>query len=193
MRERAKVIVVGIVALAAGVALGFVASSWVSYRMSQPLPTATGQQALAVLTLLDKKDEATLRRLMEMEIDGTLLTLRTMDRAQHFEPKDPMSRLYGDLKQYRQEHPRVPVGERHSYVPKAGFVPDAATAIRVAVAVWTPIYSSATIDGEKPYNAALRGDVWVVSGSLPAGWHGGVAEAEISRDSGCILRVSHGK
>ena len=73
--------------------------------MSKSLTVASGQQALVVLTLLDKKDEVTLRHLMEMEIDATLLTLRTMETAEHFAPNDPTSRLYESLNQYRQQHP----------------------------------------------------------------------------------------
>ena len=81
----------------------------------------------------------------------------------------------------------------HSYVPPAGFVPDKATAVRIAVAVWIPIYGEKNIKGETPYHAALRNGVWTVEGSLPKGWVGGVAIAEISKRDGRILRVSHGK
>ena len=34
----------------------------------------------------------------------------------------------------------VPPAEKHSHVPPNGFVPDSETAIRIASAVWTPIY-----------------------------------------------------
>ena len=82
---------------------------------------------------------------------------------------------------------------KHSYVPEDGFIPNQETAIAVAVAVWEPIYGAAKIDNEKPYIATLSGDVWYVRSSLPKGWRGGVAEAEISKTNGTILRVSHGK
>ena len=81
----------------------------------------------------------------------------------------------------------------HSYVPPAGLVPDAQTAIRIAEAVWLPIYGKETIQNEKPFIAILQDDVWKVTGSIPKGLHGGVALAEISRRDGCIIRVSHGK
>jgi hypothetical protein len=80
----------------------------------------------------------------------------------------------------------------HSYVPAAGFVPDSLTAVRIAVAVWTPIYGHAVIDREQPYRAELHGGVWRVVGSLKRG-PGGVALAEIAKRDGRILRVSHGK
>lgn len=78
-----------------------------------------------------------------------------------------------------------------NYKPAQGYVPDAETAIKVAVAIWTPIYGKEQIEKEKPYKAILKDDVWYVSGSLPEGWLGGVAEAEIAKDSGCILKVYH--
>jgi hypothetical protein len=61
------------------------------------------------------------------------------------------------------------------------------------VAVWTPIYGKAKIEGEAPYKATLHENTWYVSGSLPSGFDGGVAEAEIAKNDGRILRISHGK
>jgi len=83
--------------------------------------------------------------------------------------------------------------KRHNYKPAAGYVPNEDTAIKIAVAVWMPIYGKGEIEKEKPYEAVLRDDIWYVSGSLPAGYVGGVAEAEIAKDDGRILRISHGK
>jgi hypothetical protein len=84
-------------------------------------------------------------------------------------------------------------GGEHNYKPKNGYVPDEETAIKIAVAVWIPIYGEKQIEGEKPYRAKLDKGVWTVEGSLLEGWVGGVAVAEIAKDDGCILRVSHGK
>jgi len=82
---------------------------------------------------------------------------------------------------------------KHNYKPKEGYVPDEKTAIRIAVAVWIPIYGEKQIEKEKPYQAKLDKGVWIVEGSLPEGMTGGVAIAEITKGDGCILRVSHGK
>jgi hypothetical protein len=84
------------------------------------------------------------------------------------------------------------------FVPKNGFVPDAATAIKIAVAVWTPIYGAEHIASEKPYRAKLKNGVWRVEGSLPAppagGFvTGGVAVAKISKKDAFIIEVSHGQ
>ena len=83
--------------------------------------------------------------------------------------------------------------KKHSYKPEEGYVPDKESAIRIAVAVWSPIYGKEKIASEKPYMAALKDGVWHVNGSLPQGWIGGVAEAEVAKDDGRILRISHGK
>jgi hypothetical protein len=80
---------------------------------------------------------------------------------------------------------------KQSFKPKGGYVPDAKTAVKIAVAVWEPIYGEEKIAGEKPYRARLTNGVWVVEGSLPAGSVGGVAIAEIAKDDGKILRVIH--
>ena len=81
----------------------------------------------------------------------------------------------------------------HNFKPKDGFVPDEKTAIAIAVAVWSPIYGEDKIQGEKPFKATLKNGVWRVEGTLPNGYIGGVAVAEISKDDARILRVSHGQ
>jgi hypothetical protein len=90
--------------------------------------------------------------------------------------------------------------QRDSHVPKSGFVPDAQTAARIAEAVIAPIYGDEVIQKERPFVAELNesGDVWTVHGRPPsdaekAGWHGGVVVVEISKATGCILRVNHPK
>ncbi len=82
---------------------------------------------------------------------------------------------------------------RANYKPKDGYVPDEQTAIAIAVAVWKPIYGKDKIEGEKPFKAQLKNGIWTVTGSLPEGFDGGVAEADIAKDDGRILRVIHGK
>jgi hypothetical protein len=82
---------------------------------------------------------------------------------------------------------------KHNVKPAKGYVPDEATAIAIAVAVWVPIYGKENIEQKKPYIATLKDGIWYVAGSLPAGWKGGVPEAEIRKDNGQILRVTHGK
>src|ERR1022692_3380024 len=80
--------------------------------------------------------------------------------------------------------------------PKDGFVPDAATATKIAVAIWEPIYGTNMLAFEKPYRAKLiTNTVWRVQGSLPPGHsegvRGGVMTAWIAKDDGRILDVYH--
>ena len=86
----------------------------------------------------------------------------------------------------------LPQEPKHSYVPPGGFVPDSATAVRIAVAVWIPIYGARQIGDEQPFIARLQDSVWTVTGTLPCGYVGGTAVAEIAKRDGRILRVSHG-
>ena len=84
-------------------------------------------------------------------------------------------------------------GESKPWVPQNGFVPDSQTAIRIAEAVWIPIYGEKQIANEKPFKAVLRGETWLVSGTLPPGFVGCTAIAEIAKLDGRILRVIHGQ
>ena len=42
-----------------------------------------------------------------------------------------------------------------------GYVPNSDSAIKIAVAVWDPIYGAAQIMREKPYHATLRDGIWM--------------------------------
>lgn len=83
--------------------------------------------------------------------------------------------------------------------PKEGFVPNAETAVKVGEAVLMPVYGEGKILGERPFGAALQGDVWTVQGTLRCGGppgtlcHGGTAVVKISKTSGEILFMTHYK
>jgi len=72
-------------------------------------------------------------------------------------------------------------------------VPDAETAIAIAIAVWNPVYGKKEIASEKPYYAVLKNGLWTVTGSLPDGWVGGVATAVISQRDGRVIKIYHTK
>jgi NTF2 fold immunity protein of polymorphic toxin system component len=86
-----------------------------------------------------------------------------------------------------------------SVKPKEGFVPNAETAVKVGEAVLMPVYGEKQIFGERPFKAALHGDVWTVEGTLHCGGqpdtecHGGTAVVKISKTSGQILYMMHYK
>ena len=80
-----------------------------------------------------------------------------------------------------------------SIIPVNGRVPNQETAIRIAEAVWLPIYGRLIYDS-KPFKAQLVDDsIWVVEGTLPKGSIGGTPYAEIRKRDGKILKVSHGQ
>ncbi|GAB2789926.1 hypothetical protein HNQ93_003272 [Hymenobacter luteus] len=72
------------------------------------------------------------------------------------------------------------------------YVPDATTAIKIAEAVWLPIYGKRIYE-KRPFKAVSKGAIWVVEGSLPDGMDGGVPYIEINKMDGRIMRVTHGK
>lgn len=82
--------------------------------------------------------------------------------------------------------------QKHNVKPASGYVPDEETAIKIAVAIWLPIYGEEQIEKETPYKATLKNGIWYVRSSL-RGAIGGVAEAEIAKDDGRIIRITHGK
>ena len=91
------------------------------------------------------------------------------------------------------------VVQGQGYTPNEGFVPDKATAIRIAEAVLMPVYGEKQIESERPFKAILREGVWTVTGTLscPDGktMHcvGGVAAVQISKSDARIISMIHGK
>ena len=88
------------------------------------------------------------------------------------------------------------------YKPKSGYVPDSATAVKIAEAVLIPVYGDKQIASERPFTATLKNGVWTVDGTLrcPDGkggtttmCDGGVASVQISKDDARILEMGHGQ
>lgn len=79
--------------------------------------------------------------------------------------------------------------------PPKGYVPDAATATRIAEAVLVPIYGK-TVLGERPFKAELKNGVWDVGSAIrcqenlpgPQSCHGG-HWVRLAKDDGRILEV----
>jgi hypothetical protein len=67
--------------------------------------------------------------------------------------------------------PTIPPHEHRPetiFLPDSGCVPDDITAVRIAQAIWLPLYGESIYDRE-PFRAELVGDtLWVVAGSLPS-------------------------
>ena len=76
--------------------------------------------------------------------------------------------------------------------PRNGFVPDAATAVRIAEAVAVAQWGEKVISEELPFKGRLRNDVWTVKGTLhPQGAAGGTGVVQISKATGAILFAVH--
>lgn len=96
----------------------------------------------------------------------------------------------------------VAISQAQSYVPKLGFVPDSATAIKIAEAVLIPVYGQGKVESERPFTANLRHGIWTVAGTLhclgtksgvATDCSGGAAEVKLSKKDGHILKVIHYK
>jgi len=82
----------------------------------------------------------------------------------------------------------------HSYIPQQGFVPDEATAIRIAEAVLFPVYGADQIKREEPFTVTLQDDIWTIEGkTLPRDVVGGVVFLQISKTDARVVRMTHGK
>jgi hypothetical protein len=81
------------------------------------------------------------------------------------------------------------------WLPAAGVVPNAKTALVIARAILTPIYGAETIQSEEPLRARLDGSVWVVTGTLNCSPNckGGTATIGIAKSDGRVVTVFHGK
>ena len=80
------------------------------------------------------------------------------------------------------------------YVPIDGFIPDEKTALKIAQAVWLPVYGK-KISNQKPYSVKLiDGKIWLVEGTLRGILRlGGTAYIEIDKQTGTILKMTHSK
>jgi len=67
-------------------------------------------------------------------------------------------------------------------------------AMKIAEIYLTKFYGEKVMKAEVPLRASLQGDVWHLTGrDLPTGSVGGVAEIDLCRTNGQVLRVVHGE
>lgn len=78
-------------------------------------------------------------------------------------------------------------------MPKTGVVPDAATALKIAEAIWLPIYGK-DIQSQKPFQVTINkaGTIWTVQGTRKQLSPGGTTYIEIQKSDCKILKVTHG-
>jgi hypothetical protein len=80
--------------------------------------------------------------------------------------------------------------------PKRAYVPDSETAVKIAEAVFVPVYGKSQTESERPFIATLKDNVWTVAGTLhcPDGGtncEGGVATVRISKTDARIISMIH--
>jgi len=95
-----------------------------------------------------------------------------------------------------QDHEAVEYARRYAVGQKSmsvenGYVPDRATAIRIAVAVLIPIYGPAIEKKEAPWNAELKGDIWTVVGAFHGKGVGGEAIVQLRKSNGTVTFITH--
>jgi hypothetical protein len=81
------------------------------------------------------------------------------------------------------------VEEYRSNPDLEGYVPNDETAIKIAEAVWLPIYGSEIYD-YRPFKAKLNGDVWEVTGTVHTR-KGGSPFAAIQKKDAQIINITH--
>jgi|RhiMetdeSRZDD1v2_1073273.scaffolds.fasta_scaffold62693_3 NTF2 fold immunity protein/Clp amino terminal domain, pathogenicity island component len=73
-------------------------------------------------------------------------------------------------------------------VPTAGCVPNAETAIRIAEAVWSPIFGDEIVKNQRPFHAELVNETWTVRGTRPVPTER-LLIAQIEKNDGRILKL----
>lgn len=85
---------------------------------------------------------------------------------------------------------RLVVGQKSVSVAN-GYVPDRATAVRVAVAVLIPIYGPSIEKAEAPWNAELKNGLWTVVGTFHGKGNGGEAIVQLRKSNGAVIFITH--
>ena len=70
------------------------------------------------------------------------------------------------------------------------YVADAATAIKIAIAFWEPIYGRENVAKNKPFHAKLKNGIWIVDGSLPPDRVDRLPVTKIDQKDGRSVRFS---
>lgn len=87
----------------------------------------------------------------------------------------------------------------HFYKPIEGYVATEELALGIAEFYLDSIYGEESVDLQKPLNAVLKNGIWTITGTLQQPTNpeyitiGGVAEIHLSKSSGKVLRITHGK
>ena len=83
------------------------------------------------------------------------------------------------------------VAGRKSPLPQQGIVPDEPVAVKIAEAIFPPIFGMAKTAACQPYHAELKDGVWTVYGTLKNGSRGGTPMMTIRKRDGRVIEVWH--
>ncbi len=73
-----------------------------------------------------------------------------------------------------------------------GYVPNSETAIKIAEAIWLPIYGNSIYEN-KPFVGELINDsIWSITGTVHTDF-GGAPYAEIRKSDGKVIKITHYK
>ena len=78
-----------------------------------------------------------------------------------------------------------------SPLPSQGIIPDEVTAVKVAEAVFLPIFGQGEVTKFLPYHAQFKDGVWTVYGTLKPNSRGGTPQLTILKKDGKITEVWH--
>ena len=83
------------------------------------------------------------------------------------------------------------VNDGGSQIVSQDLVPDKETAVKIAEAIWLPMFGK-SIYKYKPYNVGLENDsIWIVQGTLKADRVGGVPVIRLNKANCMIIEVYH--
>jgi len=83
---------------------------------------------------------------------------------------------------------------QHNVISKKNLIlEDKETAISVAEPILFKIYGKENIQSEKPYQAYLVNNYWVISGTLPDDSLGGTFLIILDAKNSQVIRITHGK
>ena len=82
-------------------------------------------------------------------------------------------------------------GTGKSPLPEKGIIPDEVTAVKVAEAVFQPIFGADETTQYLPYHAQLKDGIWTVYGTLKPGSRGGTPQMNIQKKDGKVVEVWH--
>lgn len=76
-------------------------------------------------------------------------------------------------------------------LPSRGIVPDEVTAVKIAEAIFPPIFGQEEVNRYLPYHAQLKDGIWTVYGTLKPGSRGGTPQMSIQKKDGRVIEVWH--